>query len=225
MRLRDRLPRGALERIPGHPGLRNVVGRIRGRKPAIAIAAHYDTKNLPGFVGANDGAAGTAVVMELARAFNRAPRPEDAREIRFILFDGEEATDDARPFAETGIRGSKAYAKRHDGELKSLVLLDFVGAKGLRIIRESLSDQRLWDKLRAAAGRVGARAAFPGGVGQAITDDHVPFLERGVPAIDLIQWPYDCWHLECDDLSQVEERSLDLTGETVYELVRTLRKT
>jgi glutaminyl-peptide cyclotransferase len=223
-RLRDELPRGRFERVPGHPGLRNVVGKIRGSKPAIAVAAHYDTKDLPGFVGANDGASGTAVVMELARALDRAPRPHGAREVRFILFDGEEATDDSRPFEETGLRGSEAYAERHDGELESLILLDFVGAKDLRIFREGLSDGPLWDKLRAAAGRVGAKAAFPRGIRQPITDDHVPFLERGVPAIDLIQWPYDCWHEPCDDLTQVEERSLDLTGETVYELIRTLRK-
>ena len=57
-----------------------------------------------------------------------------------------------------------------------------------------------------------------------MTDDHTPFLERGVPAIDLIQWPYDCWHERCDDLSAVSERSLDQTGETVYELVRTLSR-
>ena len=105
-----------------------------------------------------------------------------------------------------------------------MLFRSFVGAKGLQIQRESLSDEGLWRRLRAAAARVGAESAFPGGVGQAITDDHVPFLERGVPAIDLIQWPYDCWHQPCDDLTQVEERSLDLTGETVYELTRTLRK-
>ena len=56
----------------------------------------------------------------------------------------------------------------------------------------------------------------------AITDDHTPFLAQGVPAIDLIQWPYDCWHERCDDLTAVSQRSLDQTGETVLELVRTL---
>jgi Zn-dependent M28 family amino/carboxypeptidase len=163
--------------------------------------------------------------MELARALRKAPRPEGGREIRFLLFDGEEATDDARPFTETGLRGSKAYAKRHHGELKALILLDFVGARDLRIQREALSHPGLWDKLRAAARRVGAQDAFPSGTASAIQDDHVPFLQRDVPAVDLIQWPYDCWHEPCDDLTQVEERSLDLTGETVYELVRTLVKT
>ena len=118
--------------MPGHPGLRNVVGQLPGRKPAIAIAAHYDAKNLPGFVGANDGAAGTAAVLELARVLRKTERPKGAPAIRFLLFDGEEATDDDRPFLETGLRGSKAYAKRHRGELRSLILLDFIAAKDLR---------------------------------------------------------------------------------------------
>jgi hypothetical protein len=223
-RLRDTLPGGAFERVPGHPGLRNVVGKLRGRKPAIVVAAHYDTKALPGFVGANDGAAGTAVVIEIARALRAAPRPKDAREVRFVLFDGEEATDESRPFIATGLRGSRAYARRHHAAIRALILLDFVGAKNLRIRREALSDAGLWDDLRAAAQRVGAGSAFPSGTGAGITDDHVPFLRRGVRSIDLIQWPYDCWHKPCDDIDAVAERSLDLTGETVLQLVRTLRK-
>ena len=223
-RLRDALPNGRFERVPGHPVLRNVVGKLPGRKPAIVVAAHYDTKDLPGFVGANDGAAGTAVVVELARALRALPRPEHARQVRFVLFDGEEATDDTRPFTDTGLRGSRAYADRHHATVKSLVLLDFVGNKDLRIQREALSDAGLWGRLRAAAGRVGAGAAFPPGTGVGITDDHTPFLRHGVPSIDLIQWPYACWHKACDDIGAVEERSLDLTGETVLELVRTLRK-
>jgi glutaminyl-peptide cyclotransferase len=223
VRLRGELPRGRFERVPGHPGLRNVVGRIRGSKPAIAIGAHYDTKNLPGFVGANDGAAATAAVMELARALRAMQRPRGAPELRFLLFDGEEASDDSRPFRETGLRGSTAYAERHEGEIGTLILLDFVAAKELSIRRERNSDRGLWRQLRAAARRVGAGAAFPSGsLGGAITDDHVPFIERGVRAIDVIQWPYVCWHKRCDDMSAVSERSLDMTGESVLQLVRTL---
>jgi hypothetical protein len=222
-RLRRELPRGRFERVPGHPGLRNVVGRIRGTKPAIAIAAHYDTKNLRGFLGANDGAAGTAAVMELARALRATDRPPGAPELRFLLFDGEEATDDNRPFLETGLRGSTAYAKRHDGEIGTLILLDFIAAKDLSIRRERNSDRELWRQLRSAARAVGAGTAFPpGSLSAGITDDHVPFLERGVRAIDLIQWPYVCWHMRCDDMSAVSERSLDRTGEAVLQLVRTL---
>ena len=223
-RLRRELPGGRFERIPGHPRLRNVVGRLPGTRPAIVIAAHYDTKRLPRFVGANDGAAGTAAVVELARALRRAGRPAGARELRFVLFDGEEATDDTRPITETGLRGSTAYAERHARDVGAVILLDFIAAKNLSIRREGYSDRALWSRLRDAARAVGAGAAFPAGSGAAITDDHVPFLARGIPSIDLIQWPYGCWHQPCDDLDAVSERSLDLTGESVLQLVRTLTR-
>jgi hypothetical protein len=221
-RLVRALPHGSFERVPGHRGLRNVVGRIPGAQPAIVIAAHHDTKRLPGFVGANDGAAGTAAVVELSRALRRIERPAGAPELRFVLFDGEEATDDSRPFTATGLRGSTAYAKRHAEEIGAVILLDFIAAKELSIRREESSDRALWSRLRSAAEAVGAGAAFPPGSGSRIADDHTPFLARGIPAIDLIQWPYVCWHRRCDDLSAVSERSLDMTGETVLELVRTL---
>jgi hypothetical protein len=224
-RLRRELPDGRFEPVPGHRGLRNVAGRLPGSQPAIVIAAHYDTKALPGFVGANDGAAGTAAVLELARALGRTDRPPDAPELRFVLFDGEEATDDARAFTATGLRGSRAYAAARAREVGALILLDFIAAKELRIQREATSDAALWRRLRRAAQSVGAASAFPSGRGSAVTDDHTPFLARGVPAIDLVQWPYRCWHKRCDDLSAVSERSLDMTGETVLELVRTLSRT
>jgi glutaminyl-peptide cyclotransferase len=222
-RLREELPRGRFERVSGHPGLRNVVGRLPGAKPAVVVAAHYDTKKLPGFVGANDGAGGTAAVMELARVLRRTNRPEGAPELRFVLFDGEEATDDARDFRATGLRGSTAYAQRHAGELQALVLLDFVADKRLRIRREEGSDAALWARLRAAARRVGADTTFPSGTQGEITDDHTPFAEAGVPAIDLIDFDFPCWHQTCDDLTAVSERSLNASGEAVLELVRRLR--
>jgi hypothetical protein len=225
-RLRAALPDGRFEPLGrAHPGLRNVVGHLPGTRPAIVVAAHYDTKDLPGFVGANDGASGTAAVVELARVLGRDRRPRGAPELRFVLFDGEEATDDTRPFEETGLRGSTAYARRHAGELRALVLLDFVAGRGMPIRREVNSDAALWAALRQAARRAGAAAAFPPGTVGGVVDDHVPFIRRGVPAIDLIQWPYPCWHRPCDNLSAVSERSLDATGETVLELVRTLGRT
>jgi hypothetical protein len=223
-RLRRELPNGRFERVPGHPRLRNVTGRLPGRRPAIVLAAHYDTKAIPGLVGANDGASGTAVVMGLARALRHAPRPAGAPELRFVLFDGEEATDDSKPFEATGLRGSRAYAARHRGEIGAVILLDFVGGKQLRIRREAFSDRALWSRLVAAARTVGAGRAFSAASSGGVVDDHVPFVRQGVPAINLIEWPYACWHKRCDDLSAVEERSLDLTGETVVELVRTLSK-
>src|SRR6266566_5261454 len=93
--LRALLPDGRFEPFPSvgpQQGLRNIVGVLPGRPPAILIGAHYDTQYRPkGFVGANDSAAGTAALIELARDL-RADLPANHREIRFVLFDGEEAT-------------------------------------------------------------------------------------------------------------------------------------
>src|SRR5215218_2202327 len=208
-RLRRALPAGRYESVPGHPGLRNVVGRLRGSKPAVVVAAHYDTKDLDGFVGANDGAGGTAAVLELARALRRTKRPAGAPELRFVLFDGEEATNDKADFYLSGLRGSKAYVRRHEGELRALVLLDFIADKQLRIPREGSSDISLWARLRKAAKRVGAGAAFPDEAASPVVDDHTPFIRAGIPAIDLIDFEFDCWHKRCDDMSAVSERSID----------------
>jgi glutaminyl-peptide cyclotransferase len=216
--LRRRLPRGRLQPVPG--GLQNVVGGIPGRGKPIVLAAHYDTKNIPGFVGANDGAGGTAAVLEIARFLRDAKRPAAAPPIRFVLFDGEESPDDAKDFYTAGLRGSKYYARRHADEIRALILLDFVAEKGgMRIPREAGSHIGLWSRLRAAARRVGAGSAFPDETFGAVLDDHTPFTRRGVPAIDLIDFTFPCWHKTCDDLDVVSARALDLTGETVTQML------
>jgi glutaminyl-peptide cyclotransferase len=223
-RMRRALPRGHFEKIgPAHPGLRNVVGRLPGSKPAVVVAAHYDTKKIPGFVGANDGAGGTAAVLELARVLSHSKRPQGAPELRFVLFDGEEATNDKADFLVSGVRGAKAYARRHRGELRALVLLDFVANKHLSLPREEGSDPELWARLRGAARRVGAQAAFPARTRSEILDDHTPFTQDGVPAIDLIDFNFPCWHETCDDMSAVSAHSLDVSGEAVLELLRSWR--
>ena len=165
-RLRTLLPNGRYEAIAGHPRLRNVVGSIPGRGKAIVVGAHYDVEAHPaGFVGADDGAAGTAAVVWLARALRQAPRSRTDRPVRFVLFDGEEeppdCLDDAR-FTQCALRGSKAYAKRHADETSSLVLLDYIAEKdGLSFPREGTSDRRLWERLRRAARDVGVGRLFP----------------------------------------------------------------
>jgi glutaminyl-peptide cyclotransferase len=216
--LRDRLPDGRIETVKG--GYENVVGRVGGRGKPIVLAAHYDTKDLPGFVGANDGAGGTAAVLEIARVLRRAKRPQSAPPIRFVLFDGEESPDDGKDFYSSGLRGSRPYARKHAKEIRAMILLDFVAEKGaMRIPREDSSHLGLWARLRAAARKVGAQAAFPDEVSGAVTDDHTPFLRRGVPAIDLIDFTFKCWHKPCDDMSAVSARSLDLSGETVTQML------
>jgi glutaminyl-peptide cyclotransferase len=169
-------------------------------------------------VGANYGAAGTAIVTRIARTLEpRRLRPT----IEFILFDGEETpagTPDAE-FFEKGLRGSKAAAPVYAGA-EAMILLDFVGEKGLRIPREGSSSPELWRKLRAAARRVGVGKVFPRATQGSILDDHVPFLQQGVPAIDLIDFDFPCFHRACDNLARISPRSLDAVGETVIELLR-----
>jgi Zn-dependent M28 family amino/carboxypeptidase len=183
----------------------------------VVVGAHYDTKDMKGFVGAEDGAGGTAILTQLARSV----RPRELRStIVFIAFDGEEApagTPDSE-FERFGLRGSKVAAERYGGA-RAMLLLDFVGQKGLRIPQEESSDSALWAKLRASAGRAGVGRVFPPGTQGAILDDHTPFQAKGVPSIDLIDFDYGCFHRTCDDLSQISPRSLDAVGETVVSLL------
>ena len=216
-RLRRLLPAGRFQAVGG--GLRNVIGTVRGREPGyVVVGAHYDTKDIPGFLGANDGASGTAVVTQLARTIER-PR----HTLKFILFDGEESPrgTPARLFEQQGLRGSKVAAPRFR-DARAMVLLDFVGDRRLRLPREGNSSAGLWRRLRAAARAVGVGRHFPAEVSGAVVDDHVPFLREGVPSIDLIDFDFPCWHMVCDDLSNVSERSLDATGEAVYRLLASL---
>lgn len=215
--LRQALPHGHFQTVPG--GLRNVIATVPGRDPGrlVVVGAHYDTKDIPGFVGANDGAAGTALVLELARHLR-------ARELRptivFALFDGEESpagTPDSQ-FAAKGLRGSRVAANRYRGA-SAMILLDFVGIRHLRLERDLDSSPELWQKLRSAARRAGALAAFRAGTQGEVLDDHTPFLMKGIPAIDLIDFDYPCFHALCDDLAHVSETSLDQVGETVRALL------
>ena len=220
-RLKGALPDGAIEPVPG--GLQNVVGTLPGSKPAIVVAAHYDTEaTIPGHVGANDGAAGTAAVVELSRVLERE-LPAEHREVRFVLFDGEEeppGCPEAR-FEQCALRGSKAYVAAHPGEVGELILLDYVANADLRIPREANSDPALWKRLRDAAAAVGAEDFFPAeGDGRyAIIDDHIPFVRAGVPSIDLIDFDYEYADTPEDTPDKLDPEALDAVGETVADLV------
>ena len=128
---------------------------VRGREPGyVVVGAHYDTKDIPGFVGANDGASGTAVVVQLARTIKR-PR----HTIDFIFFDGEESprgTPD-RLFEQRGparLQGRGAALPRR----AAMILLDFVGDKRLSIPREDSSTRGLWSRCAPRPARWGWRA-------------------------------------------------------------------
>jgi Zn-dependent M28 family amino/carboxypeptidase len=164
------------------------------------------------------------VVVELARTIE--PR-ELRRTVLWMLFDGEESpagVPDSR-FLETGLRGSRVAARELRGKARrarAMILLDFVGDRDLSLPRERASDPDLWAQLRRAARAVGHADVFPRGTRGPIADDHYPFIERGIAAIDLIDFDFPCWHRSCDDLSAVSQSSLEAAGESVYELLRRL---
>ena len=219
-KLRTLLPGGRFQPVPG--GLRNVVGTVPGRDPTrtVVVGAHYDTKDAPGFLGANDGAGGTAAVVQLARQL----KPHTiGPTVQFVLFDGEESPKGVpdSQFLEKGLRGSKvaAGAFKH---AEAMILLDFVADKNLSLPREATSDRALWQRLRSAASKAGVGSYFPAAAGTGIEDDHTPFIQQRVPSIDLIDWDFPCYHRTCDNLSAVSEKSLDASGEAVAGLLPTL---
>jgi glutaminyl-peptide cyclotransferase len=193
------------------------------------VGAHHDTKNgIPGFVGANDGASGVAVVLELARVLS-ADAPLDGPSVSIALFDAEEARGD-RPFSEDGTRGSRQYVADADAggrqgtppieEITSMILFDLVGDCDLQIPREEFSDQEIYDRFAEAATQTNGSAAPFEGVTAGVADDHVPFLEAGVPALDVIDFTYggdstpgEYWHTPQDTLDKVCPESLDAVGE------------
>jgi Zn-dependent M28 family amino/carboxypeptidase len=225
--LRKQLPNGRFESIPGEPRLRNVVGTLHGRGPAIVLGAHYDTLVKPrGFVGANNGAAGAAIVIQVAKSLANGPSPApNAREVRFVLFDGEEPAaglpEEGGDFYHEGLRGSRAYASRNQ-RTKAMILLDYVGNKELRLPREATSTSSLWERVLGAAERADISGIFSAETGPAIMDDHTPFLRSGAPAVDLIDWSYPGHSLE-DGLDKISTQSLDAVGETMVRLVDELR--
>jgi glutaminyl-peptide cyclotransferase len=219
-KLRTLLPNGRFQPVPG--GLRNIVGTVPGRDQTrtVVVGAHYDTKDAPGFLGANDGAGGTAAVVQLARQLK--PRTIGPT-VRFVLFDGEESprgVPDSQ-FLARGVRGSKVAARAF-GHSEAMILLDFVADKHLSLPREATSDQQLWTQVRSAAQKAGVGAYFPPRTGIGIEDDHTPFIRERIPSIDLIDWDFPCYHETCDNLSAVSEKSLDASGEAVAGLLPTL---
>jgi Zn-dependent M28 family amino/carboxypeptidase len=205
---------------------RNVVARIPGSEPgAVVLGAHRDTKHIQGFIGANDGASGVAVLLELARDL---PNPLPGPSVDLAFFDAEESSgagDGVRAFERTGDRGSRQYlryaaAGGRQGSpalrsIRAMVLFDMVGDCKLRIPREASSSASLYMLFRNAAG---PRNPFEGDA-PAILDDQTPFERAGIASLDLIDFDYGpgpppgaYWHTTKDNLKHVCARSLAAVG-------------
>jgi glutaminyl-peptide cyclotransferase len=213
---------------------RNVVATIPGReRGTVVVGAHHDTYDLEGLVGANDGASGVAVVLELARSL---ARPLHGPSVRVALFDAEEARP-GRDFATDGTRGSRQYLRYAERDrrrmgspaiesIQAMVLFDLVGDCELELPREASSNAELYAAFEDAAREIDGDAAPFGGEVAAVADDHVPFLEAGIPAVDLIDFTYGgeprpgpYWHTTEDTLDKVCAESLDAVGEAAMRAI------
>lgn len=179
----------------------------------ILIGGHYDTKLFRefSFVGANDAGSSTGFLLELARSLKGRAHPFT---IELVFFDGEEAVVEWRGTDRT--YGSRHYvdAARKAGELgsiKALILVDMIGDRDLQLKRESLSTRWLTDLIWNSARTLGYGRHFSDEE-TPMEDDHQPFLDAGVPAVDLIDFDYPVWHTAGDTLDQVSARSLEIVG-------------
>jgi hypothetical protein len=223
-----RLRRAGVSRIVVQAPFRNVVARIPGTQSGVVVAgAHYDTKDIRGFVGANDGASGVALLLELARDL---PSHLRGPSLELVFFDAEESPR-GQSFERGGDRGSGQYVRYAQnggaqgspplGRLRAMVLFDMVADCDLRVPREANSAPALYERFAEAARRARATGSSAPFTGQSpgVLDDHAPFVQAGVPAVDLIDFDYGpgpppgaWWHTRQDNLSHVCARSLGAVG-------------
>jgi hypothetical protein len=203
----------------------NLAVRIPGRRPdRILITGHYDTKRFTEFrfVGASDGASSAAMLIELARVLKSRPQ-EFTYEL--VWFDGEEAVcrswdECSKPGAPDNTYGSRYYvdaARKAQAlsSIKAMILLDMVGARDLKIQRDGYSAAWLNEIIWAQARTLGHGAVFVD-IDTRIEDDHLAFVEAGIPSVDLIDLnDYPQWHTAQDDLDHVAAKSLQIVGDVV----------
>jgi glutaminyl-peptide cyclotransferase len=199
--------------------MNNIIAELPGQKSDIVIiSGHYDTKLMPGFVGANDGGSSTAAVLETARVL-AGTKPEYT--LWFVFFDGEEAVVEW-----TG--NDNTYGSRHmvermkaDGtlqRLKAMILYDMMGDKGLELRRDGESSPWLVEVIWNTAKTLGYSKNFLGNETY-IADDHVPFRQAGIAAVDLIDFNYGAdnsyWHTNADTLDKVSGESIKIVCDVV----------
>ncbi len=199
----------------------NVIAKFPGTQSKVVMAAgHYDTKREEGFrfVGADDGASSAALLLELARALQGQ---KHALTYWLVFLDGEEAV---REWTDT----DSLYGSRHlvqklssDGELgriQAMILVDMIGDAHLDIRREVNSTSWLMDMVFTAAHRLGYSQYFPDSP-MAVEDDHTPFVNAGVAAVDLIDFDYgpqnSYWHTDQDTVEHCSPLSLTIVGRVV----------
>lgn len=208
----------------GRLPMKNIVAKIPGDKHGIImLATHYDTKRLENFVGADDGASSTAVMLELARLLCAKHGPY---QIWITFFDGEEAVRFTWQDPDNRYGSRQMAAKlAMSGDLrkiKGVFLADMVGSRNLRFKREADSTKALTDLIWSTAARLGYSNIFVN-ESTPIEDDHIIFLKREVPAVDVINFEIPYWHTAEDTLDKVSPKSLAITGHVFLESVKQLQ--
>ncbi len=205
----------------------NIVGRYgASRKGYIIIGAHYDTrpradrdevdKSQP-ILGANDGASGVAVMLELARLFRDAKPPIG---VDLVFFDGEDYGEVDR--IGDYLLGSKKYASLLGSRRPiAVIVVDMVCEKGARFQVEGFSyaaSSGLVSDIWKAAENVGARA-FEMKQGKTVIDDHLPFIQAGIPAVLIIDFDYPYWHTLSDTPDKCSPEALEEVGRTLVRYI------
>lgn len=207
----------------GPVAMENIIAKFPGKSGrAIAITGHFDTKKMAGFLGANDGGSSTGTLLELARVLAGRPRIDD---LYIVFFDGEEAVRDWT--ATDSVYGSRHLAKKWaaDGtnrRLKALINVDMTGDKNLDIVDEYSSAASLRKLVWDNADALGYASIFlrqP----SAVEDDHLPFLEAGVRALDLIDFNYGSnnayWHTPQDTMDKLGAHSFEVIGNVLMRVI------
>jgi glutaminyl-peptide cyclotransferase len=214
----------------GRLPMKNIVAKIPGDRPGIIIlATHYDTKRIENFVGADDGASSTGVMLEMARLL--CPKRGNYT-VWITFFDGEEAVNFNWKDPDNRY-GSKQMAAKMamSGEIKKIkafLLADIVGTRPLRFKREADSTKWLVDLVWGVADKLGYNNVFLKESSGA-TDDHDSFLNRNVPALDVIDFEaypggnLYYWHTTQDTLDKISPKSLAITGHVFLESVKQLQ--
>ena len=202
----------------GHP-IYNLVAKRNAEPPQIILGAHYDTrmiadhdpdltKRTEPVPGANDGASGVAVLLELARTL-----PADTVPVWLVFFDTE---DNGRIEGWDWILGSRAFAEEIPVRPEAVVIVDMIGDADLNIHLEKNSNVAIRSEIWAVAEQLGYSEQFINTEKFSMLDDHTPFLEAGIPAVDLIDFDYPYWHTTQDTPDKVSPASLQAVGDTLW---------
>jgi Zn-dependent M28 family amino/carboxypeptidase len=207
--------------------MENIIAKFPGRSGhAIVISGHYDTKKLPNFVGANDGGSSTGMLLEFAAALQGRPRVDD---VYIVFLDGEEAV--RKEWAGTdNTYGSRHLAEKwaQDGtarRIKGLINVDMTGDKNLRLMYDGNSTQSLRKLVWDVADSLGYATAFPRQP-LSIEDDHIPFINAGVRAVDLIDFDSQAtfWHTPQDAMDKLDPQSFEIVGRVVMKTIEQLEQ-